>query len=81
MIVHAGHKRIAACDAVDEAVVAQEIQRPVNRDRRRPGLGAKPLDDLVGAERLMTCEQSFQHLVRARSLQFGVRAQDDAMPQ
>src|SRR5450631_2057035 len=61
--MHAGHEGIAALDAMDEGVVAQELQRPINRDRRRPWpLRGQPLHDLIGAERLMTAEQDVQHL-------------------
>ena len=35
VIVHAGDESVAAFDAVDEPVLAQEIERAINRDRRR----------------------------------------------
>ena len=35
VIVHAGDEGIAALDAVDEAVVAQKIERAIDRDRCR----------------------------------------------
>src|SRR5271170_469041 len=57
MIVHAGDEGIAALDAVDEAVVAQEIERAIDRDRRRAGVARQVIDDLVGAERLVTGKQ------------------------
>ena len=37
VIVHAGDEGVAALDPVDKAVVAQEIERAIDRDRRRPG--------------------------------------------
>ena len=36
MIVAAGEKRVAAFDAVDKAVLHQEVERAIDRDRRRP---------------------------------------------
>src|SRR4051812_33917759 len=36
MVVRTGEKGVAAFDAVDEAVFHQEIERAVDRDRRRP---------------------------------------------
>ena len=36
VIVHAGDERVAAFDAMDEPVLAQEIERAIDRDRRRP---------------------------------------------
>ena len=66
VIVHAGDEGIAALDAMDEAVVAQKIERPVNRDRRRAGVVRKPFDNLVGAERPVACQQRFQHLAAYR---------------
>jgi hypothetical protein len=35
VIVHTGDERVAALDAMDETVVAQEIERAIDRDRRR----------------------------------------------
>ena len=35
VIVHAGDEGVAALDAVDEAVVAQKIERAIDCDRRR----------------------------------------------
>src|ERR1700686_619431 len=62
VIVHAGDEGIAALDAVDEAVVAQKIERAVNRNRRRARIARQVIDDFVGAERLVTGEQRFEHL-------------------
>ena len=62
MIVHAGNERVTAFDAMDEPVVAQELERAIDRDRRRAGGVLEPFHDLVGAKRLMACEQRFQHL-------------------
>ncbi len=36
MGMHAGHEGVAALDPVNEAVLAQEIERAIDRDRRRP---------------------------------------------
>ena len=81
VIVHASDESVAALDAMDETVVAQKIERAIDRDRRRPVLVRQPLDDLVGAERLVARQQRFQHLaahrrqpLRARrALRFGMR--------
>ena len=35
VIVHAGDERVAAFDAMDQAVVPQKIERAIDRDRRR----------------------------------------------
>ena len=51
VIVHAGDKRIAAFDAVHEALFAQEIERAIDRDRRRSRPARRqPVDQLIGAE-------------------------------
>jgi hypothetical protein len=63
VIVHAGDERIAALDAMDEAVLAQKLERAIGGNRRRPrALQREPLDDLVGAQRLVTSQQRGQHL-------------------
>ena len=57
VIMSAGDKGVAAFDAMHQAIVAQKIQRTINRDRRRAILRGTVLrqvfDDLVSAERLM----------------------------
>ena len=67
MVMRAGQKRVAAFDAVDEAVFHQEIQRAVDRDRRRPRhrLG-EFVDHLIGAERTVAGQQRLQHLTPDR---------------
>src|SRR5438067_1255980 len=67
VIVHAGDEGIAALDAVDEAVVAQKIERAIDRDRCRAPLPGESFDDLVGAERTVTVEQRFEHVAAHRS--------------
>src|SRR5262249_53562452 len=50
-----------------EAVVAQELERAVGGDRRRPrALQGEALDDFVGAERLVRPQQRRQHLTADR---------------
>ena len=67
MIVDAGDEGVAALDAVDQAVVAQEVERAVDGDRRGPAAGRRgAVDDLVGAERLVAFEQDFEHLAAQR---------------
>jgi hypothetical protein len=46
VIMHAGDEGVAALDAVDEAVVAQKIERAVDRDRCRTPMPGESLDDL-----------------------------------
>ncbi len=67
VIVDAGDEGVAALDAMDEAVLAQKIERTVDRDRRGPCAGGRrAVDDLVGAERLVALEQNLQHLATDR---------------
>src|SRR6516162_3225794 len=57
VVVHAGDERVAALDAMHKAVLTQELERPIGGDRRRPqSSGRQTVDDLVGAERLVTGE-------------------------
>ena len=66
VIMHAGDEGVAALDAVDEAVVAQKIERAVDRDRRRAPMPGEALDDLVGAERAVAVQQRLEHLAAHR---------------
>ena len=62
MIVGAGEKRVAAFDAMDEAVFHQEVERAVDGDRRRSRHGFRQfLDDFIRAERPMAGQQRFQN--------------------
>src|SRR5258708_3229907 len=55
VVMRAGQKRVAAFDAVHEAVFHQEIQRAIDRDRRRPRHRfGEFVDHLIGAERTVT---------------------------
>src|SRR5215831_6415069 len=67
VIVHAGDKGVAAFDAVHEAVLTQELERAVSGDRRqaRP-LEREPIDDLVGAQRLVAAQERGEHLAPDR---------------
>src|ERR1700740_767883 len=52
MVVGAGEIGIAALDAMDEAVLHQEIERAIDRDRRRPRHRfGEFVDHFIGAER------------------------------
>ena len=63
----AGDERVAAFDAVDQSLLAQEIQRPVNRDRRRGDVVAfQPVNDLVGAEGTMARQQRLEDVAPDR---------------
>src|SRR5215468_9887821 len=67
VIVDAGDERIAALDAVHEAVLAQELERAVSGDRRQAwSLEREPVDDLVGAQRLVAAQQRGEHLAPDR---------------
>ena len=67
VVVRAGEEGVAALDTMHEALLHQEIERPVNGDRRRArdALG-QFLDHVVGAERTMRRQQSFQHVAADR---------------
>src|SRR5262245_55444552 len=57
VIVDAGDERIAALDAVHEAGLGQDLERAVGGDRRQPRpLEREPVDDLVGAQRLVAAQ-------------------------
>src|SRR5215510_12598599 len=67
MLADAGQEGIAAFDAVDQPVLDQEIERAIDRDRRRPRpLAGHALHDLVGAERAVAFGQRLQHLAAER---------------
>ena len=67
VVMRAGEIRVAAFDAVNEAVLHQEIQRAVNRDRRRPRHRFRQfVDHLIGAERAVARQQRLQHLAADR---------------
>lgn len=62
MIVHAGNEGVAAFYAMHEVVLAQKIERSINRDRSRPRAATRqPIDEFIGPERMMTCQQSLKH--------------------
>ena len=66
--VLAGHEGIARGEPVHEAVLEQEIERPVDRDRGRPlaGVGGDLFDQFVGAERAPGAVESVEHPAAAR---------------
>ena len=54
---------IAALDLVDETMRHQEIERPIDGDRRRPRpVIGHPLDHLIGADRGMAPRHGGQHV-------------------
>ena len=67
MVMRAGEEGVAAFDPVDEAVFHQEIERAVDRDRRRPRHRfGEFVDHLIGAERTVARQQRLQHLAPDR---------------
>ena len=63
MIVNAGNEGIATGNAMHEPMGAQKRERAVGRDgSKAPMFGREPLDDVVGAERLMAVEERGEHL-------------------
>src|SRR5439155_19812797 len=63
MRVHAGDEGVAALDAVHETVGAQEFEGAIDGDRRRPRAARRdPVHDLVGAERVVACQQRAEHV-------------------
>src|SRR5438094_3647377 len=67
MCMGAGDIGIAAFDLVDEPMRQEEIERPVNGDRRRPGsVDGHPIDDLISACRRMALGNAGQYLAALR---------------
>ena len=68
MAVPAGEERVAAFDAMNEAVLHEEIQRPIDRDRRGPatGLIGQQVDQLVSADRPVRAGERVQHTLPSR---------------
>ena len=53
---------IEGFDAMDQAGIEQELERPVHRGRRRPAApGAEPVEDVVGADRTVTPPHHLEH--------------------
>src|SRR6185437_2432512 len=74
VILHAGDECVAAFDAMDQALFAQEFERAVNGDRRRARAAhCQPVDQFIGAERLMACQQRLEHAAADRSQAFAPR--------
>ena len=58
VLLHAGDEGVAAFDAVHEPLLAQKIERAIDGDRRRPRAAHRqPVDQLIGAERLVARQQ------------------------
>ena len=66
MIVHAGDEGVAAFDAVNESIVAEKFECPINRDWCRTRLLLQPIDNFIGAQRTVAGEQNFKHLTPHR---------------
>jgi hypothetical protein len=62
VIVHAGNEGVAAFDSMHQILLAQEIERSINRDRGRPRAAPRQtVDKFVGSERMMACQQRLEH--------------------
>src|SRR3569833_3248803 len=58
----AGEEGIAALDAVNQADSHQKVPRAVDRVWRRAGRHLRQIvNEFIGSERYMTCEQRLQH--------------------
>jgi hypothetical protein len=67
VVMSAGEKRVAAFDAMDEAVGDQKIERAIYRDRGRARHRfGEFVDHFIGAERTMAGQQCLQHLTADR---------------
>jgi hypothetical protein len=67
MVMRAGKIGIATFDAMDEAVRHQEIERAIDRDRRRPRHRfGEFVDHLIGAERPVARQQRLQDMAADR---------------
>ena len=63
MTVHACDEGISALDPMHKLLFAKEIECAIDRDRRRACTATRqPVDKFIGAKRLMTRQQSLQHL-------------------
>lgn len=62
VIMHAGNEGVAAFDSMHQILLAQEIERPINRDRGRPRTPSRQaVDEFVGSERMVACQQGLEH--------------------
>jgi hypothetical protein len=66
VMMHTSHECIATLNTMDQTVIAQEFECPVNRDRRRTTPIRQPFHDFVGAERSVTRKQRFKHMTTHR---------------
>jgi hypothetical protein len=67
VVVNASDEGVAALDAMHEAIVAEEIERTVNGDRRRPAAThGRAIHNLIGAERLVALQQNLENLAADR---------------
>src|SRR6185437_2181800 len=64
-------------DAMHETLLAQEIERAINRDRCRPRAAHRqPVDQLIGAERGVARQQRLQHAAADRRQTLGACGAD-----
>lgn len=76
VIMRTSEEGVATFDTMNNAVLAQKVERPINRDRRRPALSRRTmlrqmLDDFISAKRLVTAEQGFEHSTADRRQSLG----------
>lgn len=64
MAVQAGDIGVARGEAMDEALLDQEVERAIDRDRREaaPTGGRNPVGEIVGSDRTMICVERLQGL-------------------
>src|ERR1043165_2176228 len=67
VIVDAGEERVAAFNAMHEALGGEEVERAIDRDRGGARTaGRDEVDDLVGAERLVAGAEHLEHVTAHR---------------
>ncbi len=67
MVVRAGEEGVAALDAVNEAILHQEIERAIDGNRCRARHRLRELvDHLIGTERAVARQQRLQHVAPDR---------------
>lgn len=68
MAMRAGDEGVARAQAVDEALLDQKVERPVDRDRREapPARRRDPVGEIIGPDRLVIAIERLQRLAPDR---------------